>query len=133
MKKYIFLFMFCLLVGHMLGYKDIRHKELERSLHTALQGDVHNVNIASLTDFQWDKAYVFPPYTTVEGMRDELGVQSYRDWSGLGFRDDINLLVFLHGNQIVHYAEMNIKDGHFVQNEELSFTPSHATLTVQRF
>ncbi|RPK15199.1 hypothetical protein [Priestia endophytica] len=133
MKKYIFLFMFCLLVGQMLGYKDIRHKELERSLHTALQSDVHNVNIASLTDFQWDKAYVFPPYTPVEVMRDNLGIQSYKDWSGLGFRDDINLLVFLHGDQIVHYAEMNIKDGHFVQNEELSFTPSHATLPVQRF
>jgi hypothetical protein len=132
-KKYIFLFMFCLLVGQMLGYKDIRHKELERSLHTALQSDVHNVNIASLTDFQWDKAYVFPPYTPVEVMRDNLGIQSYKDWSGLGFRDDINLLVFLHGDQIVHYAEMNIKDGHFVQNEELSFTPSHATLPVQRF
>ncbi|YCA42371.1 hypothetical protein M1E11_16305 [Bacillus sp. JZ8] len=133
MKKYIFLFMFCLLVGQMLGYKDIRHKELERSLHTALQGDVHSVNIASLTDFQWDKAYVFPPYTPLKVMRDELGVQSYKEWSGLGFRDDINLLVFLHGVQIVHYAEMNIKDGYFVQNGELSFTPSHPTLTVQKF
>jgi hypothetical protein len=132
-KKYILLFIFCLLVGQMLGYKDIRHKELERSLHTALQCDVHNVNIVSLTDFQWDKAYVFPPYTPVEVMRDELGVQSYKDWSGLGFRDDINLLVFLHGDQIVHYAEMNIKDGNFVQHDSLSFTPSHAILTVQRF
>lgn len=133
MKKYILLFMFCLLVGQMLGYKDIRHKELERSLHTALQGDVHNVNIASVTDFQWDKAYVFPPYTPVEVMRDELGVQSYKDWSGLGFRDDINLLVFLHGDQIAHYAEIDRAFGEFGQNDSLSFTPSHATLTVQRF
>jgi hypothetical protein len=125
--------MFCLLVGQMLGYKDIRHKELERSLHTALQGDVHNVNIASVTDFQWDKAYVFPPYTPVEVMRDELGVQSYKDWSGLGFRDDINLLVFLHGDQIAHYAEIDRAFGEFGQNDSLSFTPSHATLTVQRF
>ncbi|MCM3539064.1 hypothetical protein [Priestia endophytica] len=133
MKKYILLFMFCLLVGQMLGHKDIRHKELERSLHTALQGDVHNVNIASVTDFQWDKAYVFPPYTPVEVMRDELGVQSYKDWSGLGFRDDINLLVFLHGDQIAHYAEIDRAFGEFGQNDSLSFTPSHATLTVQRF
>jgi hypothetical protein len=132
-KKYILLFMFCLLVGQMLGYKGIRHKELERSLHTALQGDVHNVNIASLTDFQWDKAYVFPPYTPVEVMRDELGVQSYKDWSSLGFRDDINLLVFLHGDQIVHYAEIDRAFGEFGQNNSLSFMPSHATLTVQRF
>jgi hypothetical protein len=117
----------------MLGYKDIRHKELERSLHTALQGDVHDVNITSLTDFQWDKAYVFPPYTPVEVMRDELGVQSYKDWSGLGFRDDINLLVFLHGNQMVHYAEIERAFGEFGQNDSLSFTPSHATLTIQRF
>lgn len=72
------------------------------------------VKLQSLTTFQWDKFYVFTPYTSIENIYNILGFQ----WrgaikSGINHRDDINLLVFVKDKKIVEYLEYPRSHGDF--------------------
>jgi hypothetical protein len=64
------------------------------------------VKIKDLTDFKWDKVYIFPPYTGLETIDNDLGfvwpqARSIRT----DYRDDINLIVFTDNKQVVAYVE----------------------------
>lgn len=75
-------------------------RDLETASHKVASGE--QLNLAEVNSAQWDRVVVFPPYTplkrveAVTMMKCPPNVKRAR----LDMRDDINLLMFLRGQQL---------------------------------
>jgi hypothetical protein len=76
---------------------------IEKDLSRHEEKEIH---LNALTDFDWDKAFLFSPYTPQESIDETLGV-AFKDPSGIDYRDDIFLLVFMKDDQVVQYAKLD--------------------------
>jgi len=64
------------------------------------------VKLKDLTDFKWDKVYIFPPYTGLGTIDNDLGFVWPRARTvHIDYRDDINLIIFTDNRQVVAYVE----------------------------
>ena len=109
-----------------------QNTELEESLHSILEDkSITEININSLTNFDWNKAFLFAPYTTQEGIEEQLGID-FKDPSKIDIRDDIYLLVFLNDKREVHYAEINRHQSDYSIEEKEYLTPSNASINIDR-
>jgi hypothetical protein len=89
-----------------------------------------------VTDFDWDRGHVFPPYMGPDEIEHELGF----DWGGAGDSasgqsDAFYLLVFVNGGQVARAFDHEIGDGDlacmahpFVEG---GLTPSEAVLSAE--
>ena len=73
-----------------------------------LNEDQNEVDVNALTDFSWEKAYVFTPYTTSEYITEKWGF-NWKNSTGIDYRDDINLIVFVKDKKEVKYIELSRK------------------------
>lgn len=89
------------------------------------------IGIKTLTTFDWDKAFLFTPYSTQEAIEDELGTD-FKDPSNISMRDDIYLLVFLEGNKVVQYVEMERQGSDFSIGGKGHLTPSNEVISIER-
>jgi hypothetical protein len=109
----------------------VRHnKDLEKSIQSTQQKD-SKVDLNELTDFAWDRAYLFPPYTDQATINEKLGF-TFEDPSNIKTRDDIYLLIFVNNDKAVQYAEVTRNYGELIPKNDV-ITPSHAILKVERF
>lgn len=118
MKQFtVFLCSLLIIVGCNQSSGVQQNTELEKSIYEIVE-DKNNsdIRIDSLTSFNWDKAIVFPPYTTQETINEKLG-EDYKDPSGIGSRDDIYLLVFIYENNVVQYEEIQRQRSDFSVKE----------------
>ncbi|MFC0471650.1 hypothetical protein ACFFHM_14400 [Halalkalibacter kiskunsagensis] len=98
-----------------------------------LSGGERDIDFLALTDFEWDQAYIFPPYTTTGEVKGKLGF-SWNHRTGIEYRDDINVIVFVKDNRVKKYIELSRKYGDFNEARiEKGFTPEDATVSVVRF
>jgi hypothetical protein len=94
--------------------------------------------LSSLTDFDWDRVYAFPPYSSTEEIERELGF----DWGDAGDsaassgNDSFYLLVFVNGGQVARAFDHEIGGGDlacmgppFVEG---GLTPGEAVLRAER-
>ncbi|QWC23697.1 hypothetical protein KJK41_04905 [Bacillus haikouensis] len=132
MKKIMIAFLFIVLVAGC-NQKSIKHdKDLEESIYTIVGDENKSVlTVEPLTDFKWDQAYLFEPYTPEEQMEKELGVE-FEDPSNLRSRDDIYLLVFLHGGEVVQYAEIDRQGADFSIGGVEFLTPEQDVIEISR-
>lgn len=134
MKKLTILILsLLLLVG--CNQNNVQHNtKLEEAIFSVVEDKNNNeIDINSLTNFDWDKAFLFAPYTPQESINEQLGVD-FKDPSNIDFRDDIYLLVFLNDDTVVQYAEINRNHqrSDFSVDEKGYLTPSNASITIQR-
>ncbi|TXC92850.1 hypothetical protein FS935_01230 [Metabacillus litoralis] len=131
MKQFtVLLFSLLILVGCNQSSGVQENIELEKSIYEIVEDENNSeIRIDSLTSFNWDKAIVFPPYTTHETIKEKLGVD-YKDQSGIGSRDDIYLLVFLYENTVVQYAEIQRQRSDFSVKE---LSPSNDLIEIIRY
>ena len=125
---YILLILFlawCSNVSHNTG--------LEKSIFSIVE-DKNNseIRINSLTTFDWEKAFIFTPYSTQEGIEEQLGV-NFNDPSDIDWRDDIYLLVFLNDDKVVQYIEIDRQGADFTIGEKKHLTPSDDLITIERY
>jgi hypothetical protein len=71
--------------------------------------------LESVTDFEWDRMYAFPPYTPADEIRRGLGIE----WadagdSSIGTSDVVTLLVFMRDRQVVRAFDHGIEGGDLV-------------------
>ena len=128
----VFIFSLLFLVG--CNQSSVQHnKELEESIYSIVEDQNNSeVSIKSLANFNWDKAILFAPYTTQEGINEELGVD-FKDPSNIDMRDDIYLLVFLSDSKVVSYAEINRQQSDFSIGEKEYITPSNDLISIERY
>jgi hypothetical protein len=96
-----------------------------------LNEDQNEIDINALTDFTWEKAYIFTPYTTADYMKERLGF-NWKNSVGIDYRDDINLIVFVKDKKVVKYMKLPRKYGDFnfddIENE---ITPENSIMTLK--
>ncbi|MFN7252895.1 MAG: hypothetical protein ACK4M9_19305 [Anaerobacillus sp.] len=130
MKKVtIFFFVLVLLVG--CGSK--QDKKLEKTLFEII-GEEENtqIDIAEMTKFSWDKAFLFEPYTNESYMSYQLGVD-FKDRSNLDWREDIYLLVFLYEDKVTKFIEIERQRSTFHLDEGRDYlTPEDAIIYINR-
>jgi hypothetical protein len=64
------------------------------------------IKLKDLTDFKWDRVYIFPPYTALETIDSDLSFVWPRARSvHIDDRDDINLIIFTDNRQVVAHVE----------------------------
>jgi hypothetical protein len=89
--------------------------------------------LADVTDFEWDRFYVFGPYMSNARVDRELGF----DW-GKGENSDYkaqeggSLLVFVRDGEVVHAFDQPDTDGYFVCVGQDPLTPDQAELRVKQ-
>jgi hypothetical protein len=103
-----------LLLGAVAGCSDRRHQDrfkwneilasVVASKHTG--GRPVYLDVVRVMPFDWEKFYVFPPYTPLADIDKALGFK----WSAakktrINERDDITLLVFVTGRTVQEYIE----------------------------
>jgi hypothetical protein len=90
------------------------------------------VKVRSLTNFQWDKMYVFTPYTPIAEINRTLGFE-WEDAASTGIdrRDDINLIVFVNNGKVVTLIAHSRIHGEFsVGGQKNGFTPESASFEI---
>lgn len=85
-----------------------------KAAHTALSNRVNTVSISSVTDFKWDKVFVFSPYTPEKSIDAELGY----NWSApakarVAASEAEYLIVFTKDGKVVRSSEWSRKCGDF--------------------
>lgn len=109
-----------------------RNTEIEESIRSIVEDtNKSEINIKSLANFDWDKAYLFTPYSTQEGINEQLRVE-FKDTSNIDHRDDIYLLVFLNSDKVVQFVEINRQQSDFSIGKKEYLTPSNALINIQR-
>ncbi|WP_258263139.1 hypothetical protein [Rossellomorea sp. SC111] len=111
----------------------VEHNERIEEAIYSIVNDQNNKNIElnSIAEFNWGKAYLFPPYTSQGSIEKQLGIE-YDDPSQISIRDDIYLLVFLYEGEVVQYAEINRQKADFTTGDKEYLTPSEDVLKVER-
>jgi hypothetical protein len=109
-----------------------QNKKLEESIHSVVENKSKNeIDISSMAKFTWDKAFIFPPYTTQESIDEQLDVH-FKDPSNIDMGDDIYLLVFLNEGKVVQYANIKRQQSDFSVGEKKFLTPSSASIKIVR-
>lgn len=93
---------------------------------------MNEIDVNSLTDFTWDKALFFPPYTTQKSITEHLRIR-YKDPSDMDMRDDIYLIVYLQDNKVVQYAEINCQQSDFNMGGQKYLTPSDSSIKIELY
>jgi hypothetical protein len=110
-----------------------KNSELEKTIYSIVIDEKNNgFNLNPLTDFNWDKAKLFGPYTPQEVIEEHLGVR-YGQTGGIEDRDDIFLLVFLDDENVVQYALLDRQNGVDFQQEKAFITPVDDFIKIKRY
>lgn len=110
-----------------------RDKDLEASIHSIVADkDESDIHLNSLTSFDWEKAFLFTPYSTQEMIEEELGTD-FKDPSDIDWRDDIYLLVFLHEDKAVRYAEIERQGADFLIGDNTYLTPPDDVIQIESY
>ncbi|MFB1051987.1 hypothetical protein [Paraliobacillus sp. JSM ZJ581] len=128
--RYVFLFFILfLLTGCAILERNV---ELEKSI-SSITEDKNNseISLTTMTSFDWEKAFLFTPYSTQEGIEEQLGVK-FNDPSDIDYRDDIYLLVFINDNKVVQYVEVERHGADFTIGEKEYLTPLNDVIIIYR-
>lgn len=107
--------------------------KLEKVFAKATKDDNQTeLQVQEQTNFEWDKAYLFTPYSTEDGMSDELGF-SFKDPSNIDMRDDIYLLVFVQNDTVIRYAELKRNGADYSIGDQAYLTPTESTIYIERY
>ena len=131
--KNIFPFL-CLLFLLLVGCnEDIqRNIDLEKSIQTiATDKNTSEIRLKPLTNFKWNKAFLFTPYSTQSDIGEQLGFY-FKDPSNLDMRDDIYLMVFVNDGKVVHYIELDRQAYEFSIGDKDHLTPIKDTISIER-
>jgi hypothetical protein len=117
--------------------KKIMNTDLKTKLEDIIQQKVDEKNatpieIKAVTDFAWDKLFIFTPYTPTTVINKTLGFESNEIKKvEMDLREEINLLVFVKDNKLVGLVEFPRRKGDFdkISNAD-GFSPETAKFTV---
>jgi hypothetical protein len=88
-----------LLLACGCGSGRVERKIVERALEACKSAEACTINVNDLTDFQWDKMYVFKYNATPEQIRRALGFELP------GHTEFTRKVVFVKGGRVVHREE----------------------------
>ncbi|MCR8644436.1 hypothetical protein NV379_17415 [Paenibacillus sp. N1-5-1-14] len=103
---------------------------------TELSQFVSEINVGqefelkSLTDFEWDKVYIVPPYGDLSVLNDVKGID--RIQSSIKTSDSISLLIFVKGDTLTRFAEVPRNQGDFAFVTRKEFKVNEAVFVKKK-
>ncbi|EFI67322.1 hypothetical protein P9436_06835 [Lysinibacillus capsici] len=88
------------------------------------------VSLNKLTDFDWEKAQIFGPYTTKDAIEETMDIQFKGSISGLDVREDIFLLVFAKEGHAIKTAVLYRNIGDYSTKNGM-LTPDNDLLSIK--
>lgn len=91
------------------------------------EGKVQELRLASITDFEWDKLYLFDPYTPRADVCNVLQVQAKYCERVVPFEstdDGIMTMAFVSGTRVVRYSKHSRWNGDFTPSPKQQPIPS---------
>ena len=89
-------------------------RAIERSARAATATTNPIVAVSAVTDFAWDKLFIFGPYTPVEKIHAQLGLKwSEAEKTHIDSSDTFYLLVFVKGSNVVRHVKLPRTVGDF--------------------
>lgn len=102
----------------LVGCGSARNNGLKKSFNELVKDKSYReINIATLTDFDWDKGFLFHPYFAHADIHSLLGVD-FKEHRNIESRDDIYFLVFLYEDKVIQYAELKREQSSFSIGEK---------------
>jgi hypothetical protein len=87
---------------------------IERSARAAAATTNPTVTISAVTDFAWDKLFIFGPYTPVDRIHAQLGFKwSEAEKTHIDSSDTFYLLVFVKSSNVVRHVKLPRTVGDF--------------------
>lgn len=112
--------------------EDVRNYKIEKAIFEIVADQSKDeIDLLQLTEFEWDRAFLFAPYTNQEQINKTLGF-SFEDKSQIAISDDIYLLVFTVQNRVSAYAEVDRQQADYTVAGDASLSPEHPLITIER-
>ncbi|RCW63897.1 hypothetical protein [Saliterribacillus persicus] len=109
------------------------HPDLSETIYSIVENkNSSEISLKSLTSFDWEKAFLFTPYTTQEEIEERLDV-NFNDPSNIDYRDDIYLLVLMNDGIVDQYVEVARQGADFKIGEKEYLTPSADLIFIERY
>jgi hypothetical protein len=64
------------------------------------------IDFSKITDFEWDRMYIFHPYALVDRVFEEEGIKIPNNNFNVEYFDTINMLAFVKGDRLVTFVEL---------------------------
>ncbi|PIC84919.1 hypothetical protein CSV72_16340 [Sporosarcina sp. P20a] len=96
-----------------LGNRASQDTILGKEIHSILEQEEKQMDLTTMTDFEWDAVEVFGPYSTNEIIEDSMDIRFKGDNGGIDVLEDRFLLVFANGKNAVKTVVLSRKYGNF--------------------
>jgi hypothetical protein len=113
---------------------------INQKIDTQIQQGKKEIKIADITDFTWDKMYIFAPYTSPAQVDRALGFE-WKEYQSLGIdsTDADDLLVFVDrdmgSSRVVKFTRCPRSFGNFIFRQEANgygYAPAQAVFSVSK-
>ncbi|TPE44903.1 lipoprotein [Pontibacter mangrovi] len=108
MKRYLLPLLALLWLAGCSGSNDSLREKLQAAVTEGEAGPegYKTIDMAALTDFDWDRMYFFQPNEDEAAISDVLGFE----WSGSEVPEEHRRLLFVKGQEVVSYVDYYYKD-----------------------
>lgn len=106
-------------------------RQLAKEIVELAKSGETEIALSPLTDFEWDQAKVYGPYTSKDVIEESLNVKYSGSINGLDSRDDMFLLVFAKGRHAVKTVELSREPGNYYEKNG-TMTPENDRLLVEK-
>jgi hypothetical protein len=110
---------------------EVSQKILQNITNSIEEGE-KIIDFNKVTNFKWDKMYIFTPYTSLETIEEELGDRlSHEETFGIAYSEGFDLIIFVKGNRIVHILEYP-RPYELLLNDRINvYTSNEAKIKIQ--
>lgn len=124
MKKVVYVFFIIAAIGlavTLLGNRASQDTIIAKKIDSLFENDETQIDLTSVTDFDWTQVSVFGPYTTDKVIEDSMSIKFKGDNGGIDILDDRFLVVFANDKYAIKtvvlsrgYGIYTIKDNKFL-------------------
>lgn len=80
--------------------------QVKENIQTIIKDESKNeIDVTAVTDFDWDKAYLFTPYTTREQIEETIDATFWANTT-IDTNDSIYLLVYMYKDTVTQFIEI---------------------------
>lgn len=68
----------------------------------------NEIDFSKITDFEWDKMYIFTPYSSPKDILNEEGISTRNSQFNIEYLDTINMIGFIKSDKLVAFVDLPI-------------------------
>lgn len=123
MRKIVFILIIIAIVilsAVFLGSRASQDMILSKEIHSMLEQGIKQIDLTTMTDFEWDAVEAFGPYTTNEIIEESMNIRFKGDTGGIEVIENRFLLVFADEKNAVRTVVLSREYGDFtIKNKRL--------------